>query len=295
MLNLIGNTPLIALNHFPHKPDVKIFAKLEMMNPTGSLKDRIAKYMIAEAEKQGQLRPGQTIIEASSGNTGIALSMVGGLKGYRTRIFMPESKSIERRIMMRMWGAELILTSKDNPHSHIEAAKELAAHSSDYFYIDQNENPNNVNAHYYGTGSEILAQMPAEIDAFVAGIGTGGTITGVGRRLKEHNPATRVIALQPARALNKIEGLLHLDGKYTPGICDLSLVDEHIYVEDQEAIEMAQQLACKEGLFAGISSGASLFAALKVAEKMTKGNIVIILWDRGERYLSTDLCAQARG
>lgn len=293
LLNLIGNTPLVELKSFS-KSDVKIFAKLEMMNPSGSLKDRIAKYMIEEAERTGKLTPGKTIIEASSGNTGISLSMVGSLKGYRTKIFMPESKSIERRIMMRMWGADLVLTSRNNPHSHIEAAKELAASGDDYFYIDQNENQDNVLAHYYHTAGEILEQMTGTIDAFLAGIGTGGTIMGVGRRLKEANPNTCVISIQPAEPISKIEGLLHLDESYLPGICDLSLVNETMYVSDPNAIEMSRQLTLQEGIFAGISSGAVLWGAIKLAEKMEKGQIVIILGDRGERYLSTDLCSHAR-
>ena len=293
LLDLIGNTPLVELKSFSMGSTVKIFAKLEMMNPSGSLKDRIAKYMIEEAEHSGKLTPGKTIIEASSGNTGISLSMVGSLKGYRTKIFMPESKSVERRIMMRMWGAELVLTSKDNPHSHIEAAKELAASGGEYFYIDQNENQDNVLAHYHHTAREILEQMTGTIDAIVAGIGTGGTIMGIGRRLKEAHK-TRVVSVQPAEPISKIEGLLHLDGSYVPGICDLSLIDETVYVSDPNAIEMARKLALQEGLFAGISSGAVLWGALKLAEKMDKGQIVIILGDRGERYLSTDLCSHAR-
>jgi cysteine synthase len=295
LLELIGNTPLIQLESFTSTSKVKIYAKLEMMNPTGSLKDRIAKYMIDEAEREGKLKKDQIIIEASSGNTGIALSMVGSLKGYRTRIFMPESKSIERRVMMRMWGADLALTSRDNPHSHIEAAKELAAHGKGYFFIDQNENINNVMAHYHTTAAEILRQLPQPIDAFVAGIGTGGTIMGVGRRLKEQNARTRIVAVQPAEPISKIEGLLHLDGSYAPGICDLSLIDQTIYVADEKAIETARRVALQEGLFAGISSGATLWAALKLAEEMESGNIVVIFGDRGERYLSTDLCSHARG
>lgn len=293
LLNLIGNTPLVELKSFSNS-DVKIFAKLEMMNPSGSLKDRIAKYMIEEAEKSGKLTPGKTIIEASSGNTGISLSMVGSLKGYKTKIFMPESKSIERRIMMRMWGADLVLTSKNNPHSHIEAAKELALSGDEYFYIDQNENQDNVLAHYHHTAREILEQMTGTIDALVAGIGTGGTIMGVGRRLKEANTKTKVVSIQPAEPISKIEGLLHLDGSYAPGICDLSLIDETIYVPDPNAIDTARKLALEEGLFAGISSGAVLWGAIKLAEKMDKGQIVVVLGDRGERYLSTDLCSHAR-
>lgn len=294
LLDLIGNTPLVELKSFSKNPSVKIFAKLELMNPSGSLKDRIAKYMIESAEATGKLTAGKTIIEASSGNTGISLSMVGSLKGYRTKIFMPESKSIERRIMMRMWGAELILTSRNNPHSHIEAAKELSTNTTDYFYIDQNENQDNVLAHYHHTAAEILEQMSGSIDAVIAGIGTGGTIMGVGRRLKEANSKTQVVAVQPAEGISKIEGLLHLDGSYVPGICDLSLVDKNIYVEDPNAIETACKLALQEGIFAGISSGAVLYAALSLAETMEKGQIVIILGDRGERYLSTDLCLHAR-
>lgn len=295
MLDLIGNTPLVHLENLSPNPRVKIFAKLEMMNPSGSLKDRIAKYMIEEAERTGKLTAGKVIIEASSGNTGIALSMVGSLKGYRTRIFMPETKSVERRVMMRMWGADLVLTSGRNPHSHIEAAKELAATQGDtYFFIDQNENIDNVLAHYHTTGVEILEQIQGAIDAFVAGIGTGGTLMGVGRRLKESNRNTRIVSVQPAEPISKIEGLLHLDGSYLPGICDLSIVDETVYVPDQMAIECARQVARHEGLFVGISSGATLWAAQQLSERMESGQIVVIFGDRGERYLSTDLCAHAR-
>jgi cysteine synthase len=294
LLNLVGNTPLVQLTSFSKNPNIKIYAKLEMMNPSGSLKDRIAKYMIEEAEREGLLTPGKTIVEASSGNTGIALSMVGSLKGYHTKIFMPESKSVERRIMMRMWGADLVLTSGKNPHSHIEAAKELGSHGNGYFYIDQNENQNNALAHYHSTAVEIMEQLNSPIDAFLAGIGTGGTIMGVGRRLKEHNRQTRVISVQPAEPISKIEGLLHLDGSYLPGICDLSLIDETIYVPDQCAIDTARKIALQEGLFAGISSGATLWSALQLAEQMESGTLVVIFGDRGERYLSTDLCVHAR-
>jgi cysteine synthase len=293
LLDLIGNTPLVELKSFSNSA-VRIFAKLELMNPSGSLKDRIAKYMIEQAEVSGKLTPNKTIIEASSGNTGISLSMVGSLKGYHTKIFMPESKSVERRIMMRMWGADLVLTSKNNPHSHIEAAKELAASGGDYFYIDQNENCDNVQAHYYGTGKEILEQITGSVDVFLAGLGTGGTIMGAGKRLKEANPKTKVISVQPAEPISKIEGLLHLDGSYAPGICNLSLLDGTAYVTDLNAIETARKLALQEGIFAGISSGAVLWAALEEAKKMQEGQIVIVLGDRGERYLSTDLCSHAR-
>jgi cysteine synthase len=294
VLNLIGNTPLVQLKSFAPNPGVKIFAKLEMMNPSGSLKDRIARYMIDEAERMGLLESGHVIVEASSGNTGIALSMVGSLKGYKTRIFMPESKSVERRVMMRMWGADLILTSCHNPHSHIEAAKELAAEGNGYFYIDQNENQNNSLAHYHTTGTEIVEQISGPISAFVAGIGTGGTLMGVGRKLKELNPQTRVVAVQPATPISKIEGLLHLDGTYIPGIVDLSLIDQTIYVPDIDAIETARAIAMQEGLFVGISSGATLWAAMQLAEEIDSGQIVVIFGDRGERYLSTDLCSHAR-
>jgi cysteine synthase len=294
LLNLIGNTPLIRLDSFNTPSTVNIYAKLEMMNPSGSLKDRIAKYMIEEAEHSGQLQLGKIIIEASSGNTGISLAMVGAVKGYRTRIFMPESKSVERRVMMRMWGAELVLTSKDNPHSHIEAAKKLAASEDTYFYIDQNENYNNVLAHYQTTAVELLTQLNEPIDIFIAGLGTGGTLMGVSKRLKEAYAQTKVIAVQPAKPISKIEGLLHLDGSYLPGICDLSLIDETIYVSDEEAIVTARKIALQEGLFVGISSGATLWAALQIAKRIEKANIVVVFGDRGERYLSTELCAPAR-
>jgi cysteine synthase B len=293
LLNLIGNTPLVPLERFRPPSAVHISAKLEMMNPTGSLKDRIAKYMIEEAERAGMLTHDRVIIEASSGNTGIALAMVGGLKGYKVRIFMPESKSVERRVMMYMWGADLVLTSRHNPYSHIEAAKELAASGPGYFYIDQNENENNMCAHYHTTAAEILQQAGA-IDVFVAGLGTGGTLMGVGRRLKEVHPHTRIVAVEPATPISQIEGLLHLDGSYMPGIYDPSHIDQTIYVPDSCAIETARAIALREGLFVGISSGATLWAALQLARQMESGHIVVIFGDRGERYLSTGLCAHAR-
>ncbi|MBL8152217.1 MAG: cysteine synthase family protein [Blastocatellia bacterium] len=294
LLRLIGNTPLVRLKSFEKKPTVKIYAKLEMMNPSGSLKDRIAKFMIEQAEQDGRLKPNNVIVEASSGNTGIALSMVASLKGYKTKIFMPESKSMERRVMMRMWGAELILTSRHNPHAHIEAAKELAASGNGYFYIDQNENCYNPYAHYCTTAAEILDQTNGSITTFIAGIGTGGTIMGVGKKLKEVNPTTRVIGVHPAQPISRIEGLLHLDGSYLPGICNMSLVDELVGVSDENAIETARSVALAEGIFTGISSGATLWTAIQEAEKLDSGTVVVIFGDRGERYLSTDLCLHAR-
>lgn len=290
----IGNTPLVRLHSFS-TPEVSVFAKLEMANPTGSLKDRIALAMIQRAEAGGSLAKDKTIIEASSGNTGISLCMVGSMLGYKVRIFMPESKSIERRIMMRMWGGEVVLTSRDNPNSHIEAAAELAEHDPDrFYYINQNGNEINPLAHAEGTGAEILRQHGGNIDYFVMGFGTGGTLMGVSRKFKERGCNARIVSVQPATAISKIEGLLKLGAGFTPGIYDPALIDEHMDIDDHEAIEAARQIALREGFFAGISSGANLAAAMKCASRLSHGTVVTVLCDRGERYLSTALCEHAK-
>jgi cysteine synthase len=292
VLDQVGHTPLVELRQSSPKASVRLFAKLEHMNPSGSLKDRIVKYIIEQAEAAGRLTRDQVIVDASSGNTGIAMGMIAAAMGYRCRVYMPSSKSRERRIMMNFYGVELILTAPDNPHSHIHACEELVAAEPDrYFYLNQNGNPDNSWAHYHGTGTEIVADMAGRrVDAFLSGLGTGGMLMGVGRRLKEADPDTRIIAIEPTQGISKIEGLLHLDGSYVPPIWEERGVDEHLYVPDETAIEYARLLARREAIFGGISSGANFWAALQLAGRMEAGNIVFICCDRGERYLSTAMC-----
>ncbi|MBC7247977.1 MAG: cysteine synthase family protein [Actinobacteria bacterium] len=285
-LELIGNTPLLKLNKVvPRNPRVEIYAKMEGFNPCSSVKDRVAKYMIEGAEERGELTPDKTIVEASSGNTGIGLAMVAAFKGYRLKIIMPESMSVERRRVMQAFGAEVILTpAGEGMNGAIARAEEMGKEPGCY-HPDQFANPDNVRAHYEGTGSEILSQVEG-IDVLVAGIGTGGTITGVGRRLKEAYPSLRVVGVEPYPK-SLIQGLRNLQD-FVPPILDLSLLDEKLNVEDGCAFNTVRVLANIEGLFVGMSSGAAVHAALQVAEEMERGRIVVILPDRGDRYLSTD-------
>lgn len=288
ILDIIGNTPILELKNLSSNPDVRIFAKLELYNPTGSLKDRIVKRIIERAEEEGELRKGMTIVEASSGNTGISLCAIGRAKGYKVRIYMPETKTIERRKIIKALGGELILTSGDNPHSHIEEVEELIKNEPEnHFYLNQNGNQENVLAHYYGTGEEIIKELNSRIDYFVAGLGTGGTLIGAGMKLKEKFKELKIIAVEPAKPISKIEGLLHRDGSYIPPILKEELIDETIRVRDEDAIQTVKEIWNSEGIFAGVSSGATLFASLDIAEKIKKGVIVTIFADSGDRYLSS--------
>lgn len=288
ILDIIGNTPILELKNLSSNPDVRIFAKLELYNPTGSLKDRIVKRIIKRAEEEGELRKGMTIVEASSGNTGISLCAIGRAKGYKVRIYMPETKTIERRKIIKALGGELILTSGDNPHSHIEEVEELIKNEPEnHFYLNQNGNQENVLAHYYGTGEEIIKELNSRIDYFVAGLGTGGTLIGAGMKLKEKFKELKIIAVEPAKPISKIEGLLHRDGSYIPPILKEELIDETIRVRDEDAIQTVKEIWNSEGIFAGVSSGATLFASLDIAEKIKKGVIVTIFADSGDRYLSS--------
>jgi cysteine synthase B len=285
-LDLIGQTPVVRLKKVvPRNPRVEIYAKMEGYNPCSSVKDRIARYMIEGAEARGELDRDKIIVEASSGNTGIGLAMVSSIKGYRLKIIMPESMSVERRRVMQAFGAEVILTpAAEGMNGAIAKAEELGREPH-YLHINQYANPDNVRAHYEGTGPEILEQV-ADIDVLVAGLGTGGTITGVGRRLKESYPKLRIVGVEPYPN-SLIQGLRNLD-EFVPPILDLSLLDEKLNVEDGCAFNTVRVLANVEGLFVGISSGAAVHAALQVAEEMDSGRIVVILPDRGDRYLSTD-------
>ncbi len=285
-LDLIGNTPMVRLTKVvPANSAVEIFAKLEGYNPCSSVKDRIARYMIEGAERRGELTPDMTIIEATSGNTGIGLAMVAAFKGYKLKIVMPETMSIERRRVMQAFGAEIVLTPGGlGMNGAIAEAERLAAEPG-YYHPDQFANPDNVRAHYEGTASEILAQVQ-DIDAFVAGIGTGGTLMGIGGRLREVYPEIKIFGVEPLRN-SKIQGLRNLED-YMPPIFDLGILDEKIQVEDGCAFNTSRVLARIEGLFVGISSGAVVHAALQVAEEMGEGRMVVLLPDRGDRYLSTE-------
>jgi len=289
ILETIGNTPLVKIEKLNPNPKVNIYAKLEGFNPTGSIKDRIALAMIEKAEKQGVLYKGKTIIEPTSGNTGIALAMVAGVKGYKIKIVMPESMSVERRQMIKAFGAELILVKpEDWRDAAIKFTKELVNGNKDLVLLNQFENEVNFEIHYQTTGKEILEQMKEErIDYFVAGLGTGGTITGVAKRLKEKFPEIKIIGVQPKLG-SKIEGLKSLKEGYIPPILNLQIIDEIIEVEEKDAFEMVKELAQKEGIFAGPSSGTAMFIAQQIAQKISQGNIVTIFPDRGEKYLSTE-------
>jgi cysteine synthase B len=285
-LDLIGHTPLVKLTKvIPRNPHVEVYAKMEGYNPCSSVKDRIAKYMIEGAEERGELTSDKVIVEASSGNTGIGLSMVAAHKGYHLKIIMPESMSVERRRVMQAFGAEVILTpAEKGMNGAIEKAEEMGADSG-YYHPNQFANSDNVRAHYEGTGAEILQQL-TDIDVLVAGLGTGGTIMGVGKRLREVYPDLRIIGVEPYPK-SLIQGLRNLED-FVPPILDVSIMDEKLNVEDGCAFNTVRVLANIEGLFVGISSGAAVHAALQVAEEMEGGKVVMIMPDRGDRYLSTD-------
>jgi cysteine synthase B len=290
VLDMIGNTPMVDVSRLSPNPDVRIIAKLEGQNPFGSVKDRIAKSMIEQAEKTGQLRPGQTILEPSSGNTGIALAAIAQLKGYPIKILMPASVSIERRQMLEVFGAEVILTpGEEGSNGAVRRAQEMAAANPDWCFLYQYGNDANPLAHYEGTGPEIWRDCP-EITHFVAGLGTSGTLMGTGRYLKEQNSAIKVIAVEPPLG-ERVEGLRNIDDGYIPPVFEhwygFDLLDRKRVVRPRESLEWTRRLVRECGVFAGISSGASLAGAAKVASEITEGVIVFIVCDGGWKYLST--------
>ena len=289
ILDTIGNTPLVELRNMDSKKGVRVFAKLEGQNPTGSLKDRIAKYMIEKAEREGELTPDKVILEPTSGNTGISLAFVGGLKGYRVKVVMPENVSIERSQLLWAYGAEIVFSegSKGTNGSIVVAQEMVAAEEGDYYMPYQYGNSANPGAHYETTGREIIEELP-DVDVFVAGLGTGGTLMGVGRRLKEHNPATKIIAVAPEPG-DYIQALRSLEEGFIPPILDLSLLESRMMVHSIDAFHMTKDLLQRERIFAGISSGSVIYGAMKVAQRMEKGNIVCLLADGGWKYLSTGL------
>ncbi len=282
----VGNTPLVRLKRLPGETSNVILVKLEGNNPAGSVKDRPALSMIARAEARGEIKPGDTLIEATSGNTGIALAMAAAIKGYRMILVMPEHLSIERRQTMRAFGAELILVSRE---AGMEGARDLAERmqrEGKGRILDQFSNPDNPLAHYETTGPEIWRDTAGRITHFVSSMGTTGTIMGCSRYLKERNPAIRVIGVQPEEGA-QIPGIRKWPPDYVPKICDYSRVDRMIYVSQADAEETTRRLAREEGIFAGISSGGALWAALQVSREVEESVIVSIVCDRGDRYLST--------
>ncbi len=289
MLDLIGNTPMVPIRHAGN-PRVEIWAKLEGCNPGGSIKDRIALSMIEDAEQKGLLTPDKTLLEATSGNTGIGLAMISAAKGYRIALTMSEGVSMERRKILAAFGAEFVLTPADRgTDGAIERAYDLADREPDkYVLMDQYNNEANPRAHYLGTAPEIWEQTGGRITHFVASIGTTGTVMGCSRRLKEFNPAVHVTAVEPYLG-HKIQGLKSLKEAYVPGIFDKKLVDEKVNVADEDAYEASRRIARSAGMLLGMSSGAALFASMDLATRLDEGVIVTILPDFGERYLSTSL------
>jgi len=290
VLDLIGNTPVVDVSRLSPNPNVRIYGKLEMQNPFGSVKDRIAKSMIEDAEKDGRLLPGQTIVEPSSGNTGIALAAIAQIKGYPIKILMPTSVSIERRQMLEIFGAEVILTpGEEGSNGAVKRAIEMAEAHPEYCFLYQYANDANPRAHYEGTGPEILRDVP-EITHFVAGLGTSGTLMGTGRFLKEHKPDVKIVAIEPPLG-ERVEGLRNLDEGYVPPVFDnwhgFDILDRKRVVRPRESIEWTRRLVKECGVFAGISSGAALAGAAKVASEIDEGTIVFIVCDGGWKYLST--------
>lgn len=297
---LIGGTPLVKLNRIVPEDSAEVYVKLEYQNPGSSVKDRIAFSIVEEAEKAGRLKPGGTIVEATSGNTGIGLAMVAAAKGYKAVIIMPETMSLERRNLLRAYGAELVLTpGSEGMNGAVKKAEEILAANPDYFLADQFKNQANVKIHRETTGPEIveaIESLDGKLDAFVAGIGTGGTITGAGEVLKERFPDVKIYAVEPAASPilaggkpgpHKIQGI---GANFIPEILNQEVYDEIIHIENDSAFEQARQLAKEEGILSGISSGAAVFAALKVAKELGKGKrVVAIVPSNGERYLSTPL------
>jgi len=297
---LIGGTPLVRLNRIVPEDSAEIYLKLEYQNPGASVKDRIAISIVEEAEKDGRLKPGDTIIEATSGNTGIGLAMVAAAKGYKAVIVMPETMSLERRNLLRAYGAELVLTpGSEGMNGAVKKAEEILKENAGFFMADQFNNQANVKIHRETTGPEIVEAIQSiggSLDAFVAGIGTGGTITGAGEVLKEQFPDIKVIAVEPAASPilaggkpgpHKIQGI---GANFIPEILNQEVYDEIVHVENDDAFETSRRVAKEEGVLGGISSGAAVYAALKVAKELGKGKrVVAIIPSNGERYLSTPL------
>jgi cysteine synthase B len=283
----IGNTPLVELRQLSPKPGVRIWAKLESRNPTGSVKDRVARSMLEDAEEKGAIAPGQVILEPTSGNTGISLAMLCKLKGYPLKVVMPDNVTVERTQLLQMWGAEIISSEgAKGSNGAVELALELAAADSRYYMPYQYGNEANPRAHYDGTALEILEELDS-VAAFVAGLGTGGTLMGNGRRLKEVlGDSVKIVAAEPMQG-EPVQGLRSLDDGFIPPIIDLSLLDRKIFVTNRDAIVWTRKLLDEEGIFAGVSSGAIARVAARIAGELDEGNVVFIVADDGWRYLSS--------
>ena len=291
VLDLIGNTPLVDVSQLSPKPEVKIFAKLESDNPAGSVKDRIAKAMILDAEASGRLQAGATILEPSSGNTGIALAMIARMRGYKLKIVLPENVSVERRQLLEVFGAEIILSpGEEGSNGAVRMAQKIAQENPDWVFLYQYENDANPRCHFETTGPEILRDCP-DITHFVAGLGTSGTLMGVGTYLKKQRPEVRIYAVEPP-AGELVQGLRSIDDGYIPPIFEnwsgIDLLDGKSIVRPRDSLIGVRRLADEAGLFVGISSGAALAGALKVADKIDEGCIVFIVCDGGWKYLSTN-------
>lgn len=288
LLSTVGSTPMVELPHLAPSPRIRIYAKLESANPTGSVKDRIARAMLEDARATGALDPGQTILEPSSGNTGISLAMIGRLMGHPVRVVMPDNTTVEREQLLRLYGAEIIPSpGAEGSNGAIRLAQELSAADPSLFMPYQYGNPANPRAHEEGTGPEILAAVP-EVDLFVAGLGTGGTLTGVGRFLKRERPGVRVIAAEPLPG-EQVTGLRSLEEGFVPPVLDASVLDDRYLVSNRDAVIGVRRLMREERIFAGLSSGAVVHVALRAAVEMQEGSIVVLLADGGWKYLSTGI------
>jgi len=293
-LTAVGNTPLIELPRMSPNPDVRIFAKLEEQNPTGSIKDRVALSMVEAAEATGELEPGRRILEPTSGNTGIALAMIGTVKGYPVTAVMPESATPERVELLRMYGAEIVFSPGPlGSNGAVAMARSMAERDPSVFMPFQYANEANPAAHYCGTAIEILEQVPdGQIDAFVAGLGTGGTLMGCSRRLREANPDVMIVAAEPLQG-DPVMGLRSLEDGYTPPILDIAELDRKVLVSNGEAVSTLRNLLAREGVFAGVSAGAALAVARRVAGDMESGNVVCVFADGGSKYLSAGIYTKA--
>jgi cysteine synthase B len=290
IVQAIGNTPLVELKRLSPKAGVRIWAKLESYNPTGSVKDRVARAMIEDAEEQGRIRPGQTILEPTSGNTGISLAMICSRKGYRLKVVMPENVTPERTQLLEMYGTEIVYSEgAQGSNGAVEKALAMAEADASYYMPYQYGNQANPLAHYHGTAPEILEELDGDVAAFVAGLGTGGTLMGNGRRLKEElGDQVKIVAAEPKQG-EPVQGLRSLDDGFIPPIIDLSVLDRKILVTNRDAIVWTRRLLVEEGLFAGVSSGAIASIAVRIAGELDEGNVVFLIADDGWKYLSSGI------
>lgn len=294
LIEAIGHTPLVELARLSPSPDVLLYVKLEGANPTGSVKDRIARQMILEAERAGKLAPGSVILEPTSGNTGIGLAMIARVRGYRFVAVMPDNVTPERRQMLALYGAEIVSSpGAQGSNGAVRLAQRMAEEDPRYVLLYQYGNPANPRAHYETTAPEIIADLP-DVDVFVAGLGTGGTLTGCGQRLKEHNPNIRVVAAEPLQG-EGVQGLRSLEDGFIPPVLDSSVLDAKILVHAEDSLRTMRALLDKEGIFTGPSGGAAVHAALRVAHTIERGKIVVLLADGGWKYLSEDLWTRDLG